>query len=733
MNDDVFTLAEGLVSQNYVRQAQQARRHRESLFKSLLAQRRLPDHGWDEGTLRLLLQELALMDSNAFAGNAGVGEREARVICPLVASRHFGLGHGIGRSGDIAEEQPKAAGSSLLYKLTNALAADAIKRAGAADIKEALVLPVATGMSVALTLLALRKLRGPKAKYVVWPRIDQKSCLKAVSTAGATPLVVENILEGDELRTDVDGVRKRILEVGAENVLCVLSTTSCFAPRGVDKLLDLGRLCSELDVPHICNNAYGVQCKQCMKGISSASRHGRLDAFVQSTDKNFLVPVGGAVVATCSSTHGKALLSKLSATYPGRASVAPILDLFCTLLHLGADGWSGLLAKREALLPSFKERLSAVAHAHGERLLATPHNTISMAVTLTSGGGGKPMTAMGAQLWVRLISGARIVAPTTKTKEVSGIHFPNYGAHCDSYPVAYFTAACALGATEAEADLFFKKLDKTLKEWKKMKPPPPPKGVAESTTTTEENGGGGAVAGEAAAAEKKEVTAAAVEEVVVASPAPSAAAVEPSADKLEGFTIVSESIAYKRFLQVEERVISYPDGRKSSFDIVGHPKNNYVFTVIFVFHTQSQSVTLLREFAQAAPPAASYVLGLPCGGYDPKKHKDMLEAAQSELSEEAYLKGGEWVNLLPKDHPGVLESKWCRNRFTPFLCIDPVRDAAPKARDAEEEIEILREWPLDKLKAAMANGELLLPSLQTCFSALRWLEGHGRLRVAPIS
>ena len=71
------------------------------------------------------------MDSNTFVGNAGVGEREARIVCPLVAQRHFGLGHGIGRSGDIAEEQPKAAGSSLLYKLTNALAADAIKRAGA--------------------------------------------------------------------------------------------------------------------------------------------------------------------------------------------------------------------------------------------------------------------------------------------------------------------------------------------------------------------------------------------------------------------------------------------------------------------------------------------------------------------------------------------------------------------------------------------------------------------------
>ena len=119
-----------------------------------------------------------------------------------------------------------------------------------------------------------------------------------------------------------------------------------------------------------------------------------------------------------------------------------------------------LLKAREDLLPSFRKRLSALAHAHGERVLDTPHNSISMAVTLTSGGGGRASTAMGAQLWVRLISGARIVAPTTKTKEVAGVNFPNYGAHCDAYPCAYFTAACAIGATEAEADLFFKKLDK---------------------------------------------------------------------------------------------------------------------------------------------------------------------------------------------------------------------------------------------------------------------------------
>ena len=40
------------------------------------------------------------------------------------------LSHGIGRSGDIAAVQPKAAGSSLLMKLTNCMALDAIKMAG---------------------------------------------------------------------------------------------------------------------------------------------------------------------------------------------------------------------------------------------------------------------------------------------------------------------------------------------------------------------------------------------------------------------------------------------------------------------------------------------------------------------------------------------------------------------------------------------------------------------------
>lgn len=46
---------------------------------SFLSNRGLPERGWDDVQIEFLLQELALMDSNNFVGNVGVGEREGRV------------------------------------------------------------------------------------------------------------------------------------------------------------------------------------------------------------------------------------------------------------------------------------------------------------------------------------------------------------------------------------------------------------------------------------------------------------------------------------------------------------------------------------------------------------------------------------------------------------------------------------------------------------------------------
>lgn len=49
-------------------------------------------------------------------------------------------------------------------------------------------------MSLALTFATLRNTK-PGAKFIVWTRMDQKSCFKAIAAAGFTPVVVENLVE----------------------------------------------------------------------------------------------------------------------------------------------------------------------------------------------------------------------------------------------------------------------------------------------------------------------------------------------------------------------------------------------------------------------------------------------------------------------------------------------------------------------------------------------------------
>lgn len=51
---------------------------------------------------------------------------------------------------------------------------------------------------------------------------------------------------------------------------------------------------------------------------------------------------------------------------------------------------------------------------------------------------------------------------------------------------------------------------------------------------------------------------------------------------------------------------------------------------------------------------------LPTGGYDPRKHASWQACARAELSEEAHLEGGTWQPLVPEEHPGIAEVKWCR-------------------------------------------------------------------------
>ncbi len=463
----------GSKAKTYVAQGLQSIRARQALLNSLFVHKKLPLEGWDDETIEYLLMECSKMDSNNFDGNVGVGEREGRLFSSLVRRRNYSLSHGIGRSGDIVEIQPKAAGSSIIYSLTNSMALHALHIAGLTCMKSCVVLPLATGMSLTMVLLTLKK-QNPQGKYVIWSRIDQKSCFKSIITAGLTPLIVEPLLEavtvGDKtvynLETNISAINELCKQYHNE-VLCVFSTTSCFAPRQPDRVDEVGKLCKELSIPHIINNAYGLQCPTITKLINRAHVVGRVDAVVQSTDKNFMVPVGGAIVSSCN----EVFMKELTGLYPGRANANPIVDLFITLLSMGESGYRRLLSLRnEELIPAFTKDIASFLQLSSETILSSPRNTISYAVSLRSTGSSSASSDLpffGSMLFQRNISGCRVINNVNKTTVINGYSFINWGSHHSAYPASYFTVAVTIGMTRDDVATFVASLNKTYQKYQR--------------------------------------------------------------------------------------------------------------------------------------------------------------------------------------------------------------------------------------------------------------------------
>ena len=87
-------------------------------------------------------------------------------------------------------------------------------------------------------------------------------------TAGLTPVIIENMYNSDgSFITDLEAMEAAMVEY-QDRVLCVLSTTSCFAPRQPDRVDEIGKLCSKHNCGYIINNAYGVQCSTINKLIN---------------------------------------------------------------------------------------------------------------------------------------------------------------------------------------------------------------------------------------------------------------------------------------------------------------------------------------------------------------------------------------------------------------------------------------------------------------------------------
>ena len=61
------------------------------------------------------------------------------------------------------------------------------------------------------------------------------------------------------MRTNLTAIREAIKSHGADSIVCVLSTTSCFAPRAADDVENISEICKEYGIGHVINNAYGLQ------------------------------------------------------------------------------------------------------------------------------------------------------------------------------------------------------------------------------------------------------------------------------------------------------------------------------------------------------------------------------------------------------------------------------------------------------------------------------------------
>lgn len=140
-----------------------------------------------------------------------------------------------------------------------------------------------------------------------------------------------------------------------------------------------------------------------------------------------------------------------------------------------------MLNDRNKAVDNFSKRLADVAAKHGERLLQCPSNAISFGITLDTLARPreesederaylesirKPISAFGAMLFSRCVSGTRVI-PRLEQKTMGGQTFAGFGSSHDAYPHAYMTAACAMGVHPSEVDEFFARLDKTFKEFKK--------------------------------------------------------------------------------------------------------------------------------------------------------------------------------------------------------------------------------------------------------------------------
>lgn len=402
--------------------------------RDVLNRRVFPKKALTDLQLEMMLQLLSSLDTDKDPEAARVGEREGRVASPFIGRLSAGFNHGIGRSGQLAAPQPKAPGASLMQQVANNVALDAIRKLGLSNMKSGIVTPLSTGMSISLILSALRREHG--ITKVLFPRIDHTSPQRAIALSGLEKVVVPTVIEGDAVHVDIGILEKHISTTEAS---AVLATTTFFPPRESDPVKDIAKMCAEHNVPLVINNAYGVQSERTMSEIRSAADAGRVDAVVQSSDKNFLSPVGAAIIVSPS----KEFIEQVAETYAGRASAAPVVQTLAALLALGLNNYKDLQGQQVENKELLHEKLNEIADKLGQRVLSV-WNPVAYAITMD----GLDVKEIGARLY-----NARVTGPRAVEKGA-------YGSSSDNYPHSYLVMNAAIGASKNDVETATTKLDK---------------------------------------------------------------------------------------------------------------------------------------------------------------------------------------------------------------------------------------------------------------------------------
>ncbi|TXT67289.1 MAG: O-phosphoseryl-tRNA(Sec) selenium transferase [Promethearchaeota archaeon] len=413
-------------------------------IKILFEQKKIPDEPWTTEQIEFLLTMLSQMDTDKDSNASQVGEREARISSSLHLKISGGFSHGVGRSGFLSAPQPKAPGGSIMYELTNYLARDIMRNFGTPNVKAAIITPIATGMSLALTLSALKfdenRTNENRRTTVLIPRLDHKSIIKAIDFVGLLPKIVESKLFGDAVRIPIEDIENAY----NEECFAIVSFTSFFPPRESDALKEISKFADQHELVHIIVNAYGVQSIEWMKMIRSAIDAGRVDAIIQSTDKNFLTPVGGALIASPSKT----IIEKISRTYPGRASASPVVNFLISMLSLGINGYMELLEKQKKNRSLLERLLSQFAQKINERILDV-FNPVAVAMSLEHLEQNK-LYALGGALYNLRVTGPRVYDPSQK----------QFGTCINNYPIPYIVMNAAIGSTEHDIERAVERLER---------------------------------------------------------------------------------------------------------------------------------------------------------------------------------------------------------------------------------------------------------------------------------